>query len=146
MPSNAYSCHSVPISATSTPFHTSIIVSKVHPPLWRLIVHIVSAFLQEEPSPLTLPPIPIIRAILCRIRNARAPLIVSLTSSHLAMHCPDSEQRFTMFDCRSDIVRFSSLGLFPQRHDSWLEISVAVGAPSAYLPVARDKRYDARVR
>jgi len=122
MPSNAYSCHSVPISATSTPFHTSIIVSKVHPPLWHLIVHIVSAFFRVEPSPLTLPPIPIIRAILCRIRNARAPLIVSLASSHSAMHCPDSEQRFTMFDCQSDIVRVSSLGLFPQRHIAGLRL------------------------
>lgn len=103
----------------------------VHPPLWRIIVHIVFVFLGVEPSPLTLPPIPIIRAILCRIRNARAPLIVSLTSSHPAMHCPDSEQRITMFDCQFDVVRFPRLGLFPQRHDSWLEISVAVGAPSA---------------
>lgn len=47
-----------------------------------------------------------------------------------------------MFDRQSDVVRFPSPGLFSQRHDRRLEISVAVLAPGTYFPVAREERND----
>lgn len=48
----------------------------------------------------------------------------------------------TVFGCQSDVVRVPSLGLFSQRHDRRLEISIAVLASGAYLPVAREERND----